>query len=174
MDWLPNKLSLSSSKLEDDYKVLYEVFERDFINTELNFRGEKVTYQEAIDRKTPGGYPHGFTHLVTRENGDQRIIDYDRATRLPWVRAIIEHSEDEAVSIIEKRQVSQKYGMVDNTYLWLEACNFLVILRRIKSGPYEGQMLVTSYAITEAYQKNQLRKYREQYEEKENAQGTFL
>ena len=162
MDWLPNELSLLSGNLEDDYGKLFEVFRRDFIETQLYFSGERVVYQEAIDRNAPGEYPHGFTHLITKKNGGQRIIDYDRATKLPWVRAIIEHSDDPSIAVIKKTQSSEKYGLTDNTYLWLESRDFLVVLRRITKGFYQGQMLITAYAITEQYERKRLYKWLEE------------
>lgn len=162
MDWLPSELLLPSGNLDGDYAKLYEVFKRDFVESPLYFLNEKVTWQEAIDRKAPGEYPHGFTHLVTRENGSQRIIDYDRAAKLPWIRAIIEHSDDPNVVIIRKTQASEKYGLADNTYLWLESHDFLVVLRHITKGIYKGQMLITAYAITESYERKRLNKWRDE------------
>ena len=159
MDWLPNELSLLSGNLEDDYDKLFKIFKHDFIETQLYFHGEKIVYQEAIDHNTPGEYPHGFTHLITRKNGGQRIIDYGRATKLPWVRAIIEHSNDPAIVIIKKTQSSEKYVLVDNTYLWLENHDFLVVLRHITKGFYQGQMLITAYVITESYERKRLYKW---------------
>lgn len=159
MEWLPSELSLLSGNLEDDYSKLFEIFKRDFIETQLYFSGERVVYQEAIDRKAPGEYPHGFTHLITRENGGQRIIDYDRATKLPWIRAIIEHSDDSSIIVMKRTQSSEKYGLTDNTYLWLESRDFLVVLRRITKGFYQGQMLITAFAITESHERKRLHKW---------------
>lgn len=159
MEWLPSELSLLSGNLEDDYSKLFEIFKRDFIETQLYFSGERVVYQEAIDRKAPGEYPHGFTHLITRENGGQRIIDYDRATKLSWIRAIIEHSDDSSIIVMKRTQSSEKYGLTDNTYLWLESRDFLVVLRRITKGFYQGQMLITAFAITESHERKRLHKW---------------
>lgn len=159
MEWLPSELSLLSGNLEDDYSKLFEIFKRDFIETQLYFSGERVVYQEAIDCKAPGEYPHGFTHLITRENGGQRIIDYDRATKLPWIRAIIEHSDDSSIIVMKRTQSSEKYGLTDNTYLWLESRDFLVVLRRITKGFYQGQMLITAFAITESHERKRLHKW---------------
>lgn len=159
MEWLPSELSLLSGNLEDDYSKLFEIFKRDFIETQLYFSGERVVYQEAIDRKAPGEYPHGFTHLITRENGGQRIIDYDRATKLPWIRAIIEHSDDSSIIVMKRTQSNEKYGLMNNTYLWLESRDFLVVLRRITKGFYQGQMLITAFAITESHERKRLHKW---------------
>ena len=151
MDWLPDELQLASGSLEEDYKKLYKVFENDFIKSKIYYNGERVIYQKAIDHKTPGEYPHGFTHLITRKNGNQRIIDYDRAVRLPWVKAVIEHADDPAVVILTVQRYAKNNGLTDNTYLWLEEKKFLIILSRINHGKNRGQMIITAYTITENY-----------------------
>lgn len=151
MDWLPDELQLASGSLEEDYKKLYKVFESDFIKSKVYYNGERIIYQKAIDNKTPGGYPHGFTHLITRKNGNQRIIDYDRAVRLPWVKAVIEHADDPAVVILTAKRYTKNNGLTDNTYLWLEEKKFLIILSRINHGKNRGQMIITAYTITENY-----------------------
>lgn len=157
MDWLPDELLLLTCSLEDDYASLYAVFEHDFVDTEIYFDNCKVYYQKAIDHKTPGQYPHGFTHLITKENGGQRIIDYDRATKLPWVRAIIEHADDPSVIVLNNQERSAKRGLREVTYLWLEEKDFLVVLSRINHGEYDGKIIITAYTITESYKIKQLR-----------------
>lgn len=159
MDWLPDELQLASGSLEEDYKKLYKVFENDFIKSKIYYNGERVIYQKAIDHKTPGEYPHGFTHLITRKNGNQRIIDYDRAVRLPWVKAVIEHADDPAVVILTVQRYAKNNGLTDNTYLWLEEKKFLIILSRINHGKNRGQMIITAYTITENYVIKKTRRY---------------
>ena len=160
MDWLPKELSLDSRDINEDYSRLYEIFKKDFVESKVYFRGELVVFQDAHDATAPTGqYPHGFTHLITRKNAGQRIIDYNRAVRLPWIREIIEHCDDSSVVIINRKQLNKRYGITDNTYLWLQEKDFVVILRKIPKGRYCGQMLVTAYATTDRYMKKKLEKY---------------
>ena len=164
MDWLPREMPLLSGSLEQDYDDLHEVFKRDFVESEVYYEGKKVYYRTSIDRTTfDGKYCVGFTHLVTRKNGGQRIIDYGRARRLPWVRAIIEHADDPAVVVLEKISFVPRRGAVRNTYLWLEEKDFLVILScKIDDGGAgeDGQLIVTAYTITESYMRRDLESLR--------------
>ena len=81
---------------------------------------------------------------------------------------MIEHSDDSAIVIIKKTQSSEKYGLTDNTYLWLESHDFLVVLRRITKGFYHGQMLITAYAITEQYERRRLYKWLDEAKNSDN------
>lgn len=161
MNWLPNELVLTANSLEGDYQMLYSIFRRDFENVEIYLGNTRVYYQEAIDNRLAGQYPHGFTHLVTKENGGQRIIDYNRAPRLPWVRAIIEHADDPSVIVLRDSKYKPKRGLTEITYLWLEEKDFLVVLSSINHGQHNGLIINTAYTITERYTQKQLQKLRE-------------
>jgi len=176
MDWLPKEIVLRANSLKEDYNILFEVFKHDFIDSKVVFRGEVVRFQEAEDKQLPMGFPHGFTHLVTHEDNSthQRFIDYNRATKISWIKAIIEHCNDDAVIIIERQQSNAKYGITDNVYLWLKEKDFVVILRRIPRGKYKGQMLITAYAITESFARRKLERYLKEYQEKRERPGGAL
>lgn len=143
-DWLPPKLVLNGSSIDNDYKKLYEVFERDFINSPAAVvEGLKVTFRREIDQLTAEGqYIHGFTHLVTHGYGE-RFIDYERAEKLPWVRAVLDNYTEPEVSAF---YLMQSNG--ERLYLWLTEQDFVVILRNIRSrGKQRSKLLVTAYHL---------------------------
>ncbi len=144
-EWLPPPLSLSGSSLEADYESLFSVYERDFVDGSLpTVDGSQVVTNPYIDPFMGGIYPYGFTHLVTKGK-DDRTIDYNRAKKLPWVRAVIENYQEPEVTAF----------YVDKTpditlYLWLVDHDFVVILRRPKSRrerELNNKIIITAYHV---------------------------
>ena len=147
IDWLPNELNLGGTNHDEVYRRLFSQFENDFINHVPQYNGKNITFQDATDRLLSEDYPCGFTHLVTYNIGNMRVLDERRATKLSWIRPIIEHADDPAVTVYSKLEATQRYGIVLNTYLWLDEKDFLVILRLIEKGKYAGQLLTTSFCV---------------------------
>jgi len=141
-EWLPDELVFSGGQVEDDYAHLFAIFERDFVSGEaVRIEQEEVIVNMTSDPITNGKYPFGFTHLVTKGK-DTRAIDYDRATRLPWIKAILQNYDTPEVKAF---WVDQEKG--ETLYLWLEDFDFVVILRRLKSKKYHKKIIVTAYFI---------------------------
>lgn len=146
-DWLPPELVFKGSSLEADYKRLYEVFEGDFVNSSLPIvDGCTVIVNNRPDPVIMSGiYTYGFTHLVTSGEGE-RFIDYDRAAKLPWVRAVIDNYTSAEVTAF---CVEQRQG--ETLYLWLADSDFVVVLRALKSRSEQvanpKKIIVTAYDV---------------------------
>ena len=91
--WLPNLILKKPMEDEDSYLArLYLVFQNDFKTTQPLFRGYRVGC-----RKHPitHGYEEGFFHLTSFDyfgkGFENRVLDEDRAARLPWIRPVIEN-----------------------------------------------------------------------------------
>ena len=145
--WLPRELVLNSNNVDDDYSCLFDVFKKDFIDAPLvTVDGLEVKTSTGLDPDSGSGYPYGFTHIVTTKNGGVRSIDYRRASKLPWVRPILEnYQEDEVVSF----WVDHPKGL--RLYLWLKDFDFAVILTEMKSrresvGSRRG-VIITAFAV---------------------------
>ncbi|MEI6228784.1 MAG: hypothetical protein WCP11_02050 [Candidatus Saccharibacteria bacterium] len=146
-EWLPPPLRLAGTSIEDDYRSLYEVFESDFINSSCPIvDGCKVVACNLLDPSVMGGiYTYGFTHLIT--HGDkERLIDYDRAKKLPWVRAVLDNYTAPEVTAF---YVEQPKGLT--MYLWLTDNDFVVTLRALKSKKEQSssprKIIVTAYHV---------------------------
>lgn len=90
-DWLPSPLNLRGS-YDEDIRKLLEVFNRDFINSDNPVvDGRRVIVNNKPDPSWQDlQLTYGLTHMITRGNG-LRTMDYDRASKLPWVRAILDN-----------------------------------------------------------------------------------
>ncbi len=150
INWLPEPLVLNGNSLQGDYDLLFNCFKKDFIDNPPTINEKPIIYETAPDKHMQE-YPCGFTHLITHEDktAKERFIDYTRATKLPWVRAIIDNYNHKEVSAFRVIQSNPKYGLVNNLYLWLEDENFVVIIRTITRSTATHEMLITSYNTTD-------------------------
>ncbi len=133
---------------------LFEVFKKDFINSRPRFNGKPVLYDKTLD----GDKPKTFVHITTETDTEtkQRILSMRRCERVGWIRLIIEHSDDPAILVWQKRQATSE-GQADRTYLFLEKEDFLVILQEIKYGYF----MITAIYVDNP---NQKRKHVKTYE----------
>ena len=140
--FLPRKLELKRS-WDEDVSLLYAVFEMDFKQSLPRFRGKIVLHHNRLE---PNGRESGFWHLITQGDRGMRnysgIPDYERAERLPWVRATIEHADAPGVLCWDYEESS---GLT-HTYLWLEEHDFVVILEPVR-GSAKAMRLLTAYCV---------------------------
>jgi hypothetical protein len=145
--FLPSKLALTRD-WDRDVETLYQRFSADFAASCPKYRGRNVIH----DRRQKDGKEFAFWHLVTR--GDYRDYtgtpDYDRAERLPWVRALIEHPIESGVTCFEYQEGS---GVV-RTYIWYEAGDFAVVLEPLSRG---AMRLVTAFYIQSEIRRQEMR-----------------
>ena len=97
-DWLPSPLNLRGS-YDENIKELLEVFNRDFISSNNPVVDRyRVIVNNNLDPSWQNlQLTYGFTHMITRGSG-LRVIDYDRANKLPWVRAILDNYKQPEVT----------------------------------------------------------------------------
>ena len=114
-DWLPLPLNLRGS-YDENIKELLEVFNRDFISSNNPVvDGYRVIVNNNLDPSWQNlQLTYGFTHMITRGSG-LRVIDYDRANKLPWVRAILDNYKQPEVTAFWAEHIKG-----DRLYLWLE------------------------------------------------------
>lgn len=154
-EWLPPIKPLKGD-WGQDVNELYEIFLSSFIEDNCYFHGKLIWPNK---NKIDGEREEGFWHLITREdyNRRERYPDYRRAERLGWVRPLIENSEDQRVKTFDWLH----NGKTRRTHIWLEECDFIIILEEFRKG---GAMhLITAYHLDDDYQRN---KFLKRYEER--------
>ena len=155
-DWLPAELTFSGGSLQADIDKLYAIYEADFIKAPASIVDRSPVYvnthpDPAWDRK----YPHGFTHMITR--GDTvRGIDYARASKLAWVKAVLENYTQPEVTAFWDHNPNN-----DTLYLWLADLDFVIILRP-KDDDYiisgQKRVIVTAFCVDQHWQRKDLQK----------------
>jgi hypothetical protein len=104
---------------------LYAIFEGVFFSDPVRFNGRKVICD---NRKLDGDdKEEGFWHLITRKQGNDRIPDFERSRKLPWLRIILERSPCDGVSCFRYQEGSGKYRV----YVWLEELDYVIILEEL-------------------------------------------
>ena len=144
-DWLPPQLSFAGSSYKNDIDSLHTVFERDFITASpVVVDGCNVVVNNRLDKSWGDSYTYGFTHIITRGEG-YRGIDYERAKKLPWVRAILENYTKPEVTAFWYRQPKR-----DSLYLWLQDHDFVVILTPLvgkRAASTSDRVIVSAYSV---------------------------
>lgn len=148
--WLPDMLSIGGEPSEI-FKMLYQVFCRDFKDSPCLFRTCPVWYDR---RKIDGEYEEGFWHLITREDEEtgERLLDTRRAERLPWCGPSIRNSFDPILKVWNYLEGKNRI----NTYIWLEKFDYVIILQKKEHRIGTVYFMVTAYYIDGSRTKKQL------------------
>jgi len=136
-DWLP-KMYPVNPWTEKTYELLYEIFQKDFVNTQPQYRGYVVWFfPEKEDGKEVV-----FWHLTSREDNavGERIPDLRRSERLPWARPMLDNPDKPEVLDWDYEEGD---GSI-KTYVWLKDYDYLVVLKKYKDG---RRRLITSFWI---------------------------
>lgn len=159
--WLPSLFPVDQWT-QDTYENLYELFCRDIRDSRLRYRQFGVWIFPDIE----DGKERIFWHLTSRmqktatiprrkqkyfEEGKkfeikQRLPDLRRCERLPWVKPIIEHSQD---SMILSWDYCEGDGTI-KTYVWLKEHDFVVIMKKYKNN---SRRLITSFCVDKEYKR---------------------
>jgi len=122
-DWLPAPLSYNDFR--GDYEkflaAVYEIFKCDFKRSRPKYKGSALTYDARIE----DGKEAVFWHVTTSTDieSNKRVPDLRRSERIAWLRAIIEHPDDEPLKLwTEKRRRGNRI------HIWLEEFDYLVVL----------------------------------------------
>ncbi len=155
-NFLPPLLNLDG-EWKEILNKLYRVFEKDFKKRKLFYQNLRVIYD---NRKNSNNIEEAFWHLVTKKNKKHgRLIDYNRAKRLPWVRPIIENYNNPEINDFN---YLEGFGGI-RKYLWLENYDFVVILEKKINKEYI--ILVTDFYVDYNWKKKDLeRKYQKRIE----------
>jgi len=149
--WLPALLNLDGN-WEENLKVLYSIFETDFIQHQPEIDGIPVWHDRTIKEKP---YPEGFWHVITKKEkitGD-RVPDFRRAERLPWCGPSLDNSDD---PIIMKWDIEEDGGI--KTYVWLENFDYVIILTNKLFRVGKVKFLTTAFYVTGDSIRNKLMK----------------
>jgi len=122
--WLP-ALASASGALDDAIARLYKHFTEDFKNSGCELRGVPVRFALRI----PAGerYEEVFWHLISKEDeAGERRFDNCRARRLPWCKAVIEHADEDAVTVWRDYVKARL-----RTFLWLRELDYVVVLEEV-------------------------------------------
>lgn len=156
--WLPEPINYASyggdwSRFLAD---VYVKFRGDFVETRPTFRGRPVVHDSWLSE----GKEEAFWHVISEADPETggRVPDLRRCERVPWIRAIIENTRAQQVSVWRNKR---RRGT--RTLLWLEALDFLVVLaerRRVV-------VLITAYCTDHAHTRQKLAKERDVYRRKQ-------
>lgn len=152
LDWLPPMLELSGT-WDEIVNNLYTIFEQDFKQGKPRFQHYLVWWDKRI--LSGQHYEEGFWHLISRDdkNSGERNPDFRRAERLPWCAPVIINSENSAIRLWDYREGR---GQI-RTYIWLENCDYCVILEKLKKYRQAAAMLVTAFHVDGPSQRRSLR-----------------
>lgn len=136
-DWLPDMISVDpwTGSIFDE---LYQVFRQDFLVTQPIYKNQRVWIFPDKNK----GKEDIFWHLTSQENRrmSDRVPSPDRCKRLPWIRSVIENSYRPEV---KNWDYEEGDGTI-KTYLWVEALDYLVILKKYQDG---GRRLITAFCV---------------------------
>jgi len=141
-EFLPEILNLDGDWQGHILPLLYNVFCRDFKDSVPIFNWQPVFHDT---RFIDSDKEEGFWHLVTKDQWNpgsgekERLPDFARAKRLPWVRSIIENFTCSGVKTWRYVEDNKKV----RNYLWLEQKDFMVILQE----DTKGYILITAYCV---------------------------
>lgn len=140
-DWLPSELVFNGGDVERDYERLHNIYQNEILAQDLFINNIPIAFDGTLDPDF-SPYSRGFTHLITRDNGDGfRGIDYARAVKLCWIVPVIENYTDPAVSCFW-----YETPVGETLTVWLEDHDFLMILKWQNSSKQQ-KILVTSYNV---------------------------
>lgn len=125
--WLPATLSLHPNEATA-LQQCYEIFKRDFVAGLPKLNGLPLLWDPNMCSQ---GYPKGYWHLVSKDNNSvqpdgQRTFDPERAEKLAWFVAITNNPLAPELKVWD---FVEGTGYV-HTYLWLEAHDYVVVLRK--------------------------------------------
>lgn len=156
-DWLPEQIDTNGS-WDAILGRLWTVFNSQ-IATRLFLNGRPVWH----DNRVSDGKPNGFWHVTHRDDWvydpqrrtkvKQRNFDPSRSRCLCWIRPIIENTHRDEVLVWD-------YIEDDNrrvTYLWLESCDYVIILGHQETRKGTVYRLITAYVTDYPRKRAQLR-----------------
>lgn len=153
--WLPDIVSVDG-EWDQILARLYTIFDADFKKTKRLFEGRPVWWDRRV---LPGDhYEEGFWHLITKtdQETNERLLDTRRAERLPWCGPAISNSQDKAVMVWDFKESGGRI----RTYVWIEKCDYVIILEKKKQRTSEVAFLVTAFYVDgDSRRKNLRSKY---------------
>lgn len=147
-DWLPPMLTVDPWT-QDTFDNLYSIFKRDFKDSQPLSKGHMVWFFPEMDDDKEVIFWH-LTHREDRKT-KERLPDFRRCERLPWIRRIIDNLGKPEVLSWDYRESDGS----TRTYLWLKDFDFLVLMKKYRDG---RQRLITSYYVDYPHKRRKLAK----------------
>jgi hypothetical protein len=136
-EWLPEMFPVNPWT-EQTFDLLYEIFKRDFKDSQPNYRGLTVWFfpEKELDKELV------FWHLTTREDKEsgERLTDFRRSERLPWARPMLDNADTPEVLDWDYEEGDRTV----QTYVWLKDFDYLMILKKYPDG---RRRLITSFWV---------------------------
>lgn len=151
--WLPDMFAVNPWTA-GTYDALYLIFCRDLKDSRPTYRGAEVWFfLEEED-----GKEKLFWHLTSRDDKEagERLPDFRRSERLPWVRPMIDQPDKPEVLDWDFEEGD---GSI-KTYVWLRGHDFVVVMKKY---PDENRRLITSFWIE---YENTRRKMQKKYDKR--------
>ncbi len=146
--WLPEMFPVNPWS-SDTYEKLYQLFCHDLKDTRPTYRGSEVWFFLDMD----DGKEEIFWHLTTRKDKHtgERLPDFRRIERLPWVRAMLDQPDKPEVLDWDHDEGD---GTI-KTYVWLKDYDFVVIMKKFPNGK---RRIITSYWISYSNERRKMQK----------------
>lgn len=148
--WLPALFNVSPWN-DETYDLLYQIFHTDFIASKATHRNAFVVVSKIKDN----GKELTFWHITTREDkaSDQRLADNRRCERLPWLKPMLEGTDNPEVLTWENTEGD---GVI-KVYVWLKDHDYIAIMKKTKNGQL---ILVTAFWVEyESIKRKLMKKY---------------
>lgn len=103
--WLPSPLFYAPFIGDEQgyIETAYNIFQTDFIHTKSKFQGKPLIINADITYKNK---EETFWHLISEKSGTtgQRIPNFERCERLPWIRSILDNADIRSDILIWENQ----------------------------------------------------------------------
>ena len=163
-EWLPDEVPYTGN-WDAFVRTLYAIFEADFKYGRPKYLNCPIWYDKRIEADDSYGFEEAFWHLITkdkwvwnpmiRKKEKQRLPEFDRASKMPWTKPVIDHDTDNTV-LSWNFEDETKRGTAIRTYIWLKEFEFVVILQRQQKRFGDIFMLITSFYVDAASKQKDL------------------
>jgi hypothetical protein len=147
--WLPEMYPVSIWS-EKTYDLLYEIFKKDFLLSDVKYRDFKVYFRPDKDKEKEILFWHLTSKKEKINNEIVRIPDLRRCERLPWVKPLIQRPPNND-DILDWDY--EHYNKRIKTCILLRYWDFIVILEKTKEG---RRLLITAYYIDNEHEKRKI------------------
>jgi len=150
---LSEPINLNKIPATEIIDYLYSIFHRDFVANKTYLAN--AIYINPRSHLKDEGKELDFWHLTSREEKEtvwenkRKIIkvigrypDFDRASRLEWVKQILTSHNHQSIKLFYHRETNKKRNI--RLYLWAYEHDFVVILQKLGRS---DSFLVTSFYI---------------------------
>ena len=164
---LSEPIDLGQINATEIIETLYDIFHRDFVANRTLLAN--TIYIDPRSHRKDDDKELDFWHLTTKEEKEKvwenrrpvykvigRYTDFDRASRLEWVKQILTNHTDDSVKAFYHRENNKKKNI--RLYLWAHEEDFVVILQKLGRST---SFLVTSFYITHTGKRGD---YQQRYE----------